>query len=449
MDTLAPGAAVGSRRPRVQRSPRHISPPLRSQQQQQRDATRTRAELFGMLEPLLFRYVDLFEEIDADGDGTVTADELLAAFDRKRVAAPAEKVRQLFDLMDEDGNGEVSVSEFLDEMRKIKLAKRSLLTGAERARRLRRASTQRERRRRQLNAQASAGAKERRTHGTHREPSRQRPDEGDANGKMRRKQAAAWRAFEQERAAQLRWRRSAQSTSNRERGRFVDVDPNLRGVPTPATWSSDLLSFSEQHREVPTSPQQQVVSLLAREHPASQAAEIWEQSMYLGTQQAEHGWETAPSESDLSLLQAGLNLEPEPEPEPEPQAGSTTVRVSRERPGSAPAQATAAVESADDDHSNLHHDHTDRLLKHGNWDLDSEKSPPGVQLDTGGRTVWIGQVPKSCTEEPHLLQDALEKDFGAIDSISIRTKAGFHRSCVGPFRPAPGMPLAKHAPKSD
>ncbi len=396
-----------------------------------------RIELFAMLEPLLFRYKDLFHEIDEDRGGTVSCDELLAAFRRKQVAVPAEKVRQLFQLVDANGDGQVVISEFMDEMRRIKLAQRSSLSGAERARRLRRASSKREQRRRQLNSQAAAAAKERVGDAIQqsREFSYSEGDEDAKNVRLRRQQAAAWQAFEQKRADQLRWRRSAQSSRARTPGRFIDVDPSLRGVQITSTWRSNLLRFTEEHSETLAWPRQEAYSLLARDRPTSQAAEIWEQSVYLGSKRSDDRL-TAESEPGL-----------EPKIRKNQHEVSSVASVSRgakqrHRPASAPADTdigradrrvdatvrTSTTASSSEDHC-LDHDHADALVERGDWHLEHEDvHHPGVQLDTGGRTVWIGQIPHTCATAPHLLQAVLEQDFGKVASLCVRTKPGKQKS---------------------
>lgn len=394
-----------------------------------------RVELFTMLEPLLFRYKDLFYEIDEDRGGTVSCDELLGAFKRKRVAAPTEKVRQLFQLVDVNGDGQVEISEFMEEMRRIKLAQRSTLSGAERSRHLRRASSKRERRRRQLNAEATVAAKDRVGKAPQQDCERtySKADEEARSNKLHRQQAAARRAFEQRRADQLRWRRSAQSTMVRARGRYIDVDPRLRGIQTPDTWSSNLIEFAEGHRETPTSPQQEVYSLLARDQPTCQAAEIWEKSICLGGVHLDQ--------------QSALEVEPEPEPEPDLRGdvrqsnpssiGSTPRRARhRHRPASAPTNSFAggdrrvaittdmSTAAKSSEAHRLEHDHAEVLIERGAWYHENyENVHPGVQFDTGGRTVWIGQLPHTCIQAPKLLHESLEQTFGTVASLCVREKS--------------------------
>ena len=395
-----------------------------------------RVELFAMLEPLLFRCKDLFHEIDADGGGTVSCEELLAAFERKRVAAPAEQVRQLFRLVDANGDGHVEISEFMDEMRRIKLAQRASLSGVERARRLRRASSKREQRRRELNLLATAAAKERVADAPPqvRAHLRSTADETAQSSKLRRQQAAAWQAFERRRADELRWRRSALSSSTRAPGRFIDVDPSLRGVQTAATWTTDLVAFTEEHRETPASQQQQICSLLARDCPTSQAAEIWEQSVHVGTNRSD----CQPMLRPEPGLNPKVTLEQRDIP---PVVSVPREAMQRHRPASAPAAtggskggrrvgsstSTSATDRPGEDHR-LEHDHAESLVERGDWHLENDDLHPGVQLDTGGRTVWIGQLPHTCAQAPHLLQAVLEQQFGTVASLCARTKPGKHKS---------------------
>ena len=88
------------------------------------------AELFAMLEPLLLRHRDLFNELDQNSDGRVTVEELLATFNQKRVRVSEGRVRELFQVLDKNGDGEVELDEFMEQMRKAKLAMRQLRTGS-------------------------------------------------------------------------------------------------------------------------------------------------------------------------------------------------------------------------------------------------------------------------------------------------------------------------------
>lgn len=88
------------------------------------------AELFAMLEPLLLRHRDLFNELDQNSDGRVTVEELLATFNQKRVRISEGRVRELFQVLDKNGDGEVELDEFIEQMRKAKLAMRQLRAGA-------------------------------------------------------------------------------------------------------------------------------------------------------------------------------------------------------------------------------------------------------------------------------------------------------------------------------
>jgi hypothetical protein len=87
------------------------------------------AELFAMLEPLLLRHRDLFHELDKDSDGSVTVEELIGTFERKRVRVPEAKVRELFGVLDVNGDGAVEIDEFMEQMRKAKLAMRHVAAG--------------------------------------------------------------------------------------------------------------------------------------------------------------------------------------------------------------------------------------------------------------------------------------------------------------------------------
>lgn len=360
-----------------------------------------RVELFAMLEPLFFRCKDLFHEIDRDRGGTVSADEMIAAFERKRVAAPAEKVRQLFSLIDANGDGQITISEFMDEMRNIKLARR--FSVSERARRLRRTSSTRGQRRWQLNAQAAVKAKERtvRAPGQGQEHPDRIVDEDIKLSKVLCHKKAAWRAFEQNRADQLRRWRSARSSRGHAPARFIDVpmDSQLRGLRTTATWMTDLNRFTEQHCENFTLSQQQTFSALARDQPSSQAAEIWERSVCLRTKGKQ------------------LSRRPVSAPAAETVVGTRHVQV-RASPSTSVA-STADVE---------HHDHAETLVERGNWGLENEKEQPGVHIDTGGRTIWIGELPHTCVEAPRFLQAVLEKHFGAVVSLAVRKNSGRQKS---------------------
>ena len=370
------------------------APPQRTAVEQER------AELFAMLEPLLMRVIDLFHELDADGDGTLTADELIAGFERRTIRVPERQVRRLMSMLDANGDGEVSISEFMGQMRQIKLAGRA-------GRKPKLQKLQRERQLQKIHRVAVARVKGQ----TLRvEPPSQA--EQDKAARMRRSQGAAWRAFERNHDAQLRWRRSVQSSSSHHPGRYLDVDPKLRGVPVDRTWRADLQSFGETHPSNPTTVQQAAVSLLAKQMPAESAAEIWDQSgIFYGG---------AMSTLCVSTLAEYSSL-PEPEPEQEPRSRSAGVRIpvrsaAERRPASAPAVATTRRQAtAPGTPSN--HD----LMADGNWHLlESEEVLPGVQTDTGGSTVWIGHLPRTCVREQHLLIEALEHEFGHVSTSSPR-----------------------------
>jgi hypothetical protein len=87
------------------------------------------AELFRMLEPLLLRHRDLFNEIDRNSDGSVTRDELLAVFEKKHIRVEAEKMSELFKVLDVNGDGSIEIDEFMEQMRKAKLAMRQMEAG--------------------------------------------------------------------------------------------------------------------------------------------------------------------------------------------------------------------------------------------------------------------------------------------------------------------------------
>ena len=74
-----------------------------------------RIELFAMLEPLLLRYRDLFSNLDRDSDGRVTVEELIAAFDRRRLRFSEEKVRELEGERDEAAAGQQRAEQLLAE----------------------------------------------------------------------------------------------------------------------------------------------------------------------------------------------------------------------------------------------------------------------------------------------------------------------------------------------
>ena len=84
------------------------------------------AELFRLLEPLLLRHRDLFNEIDRNSDGSVTVDKLLGAFERKRIRLGHERVRELFQVLDTNGDGSIEIDEFMEQMRKAKIAMRQV-----------------------------------------------------------------------------------------------------------------------------------------------------------------------------------------------------------------------------------------------------------------------------------------------------------------------------------
>ena len=61
-------------------------------------------------------------EIDTDGDGVITKDEVKAAMERKfEMQVTDENVKSVLDAMDQDGDGTVTVEEAIDGLRKISM----------------------------------------------------------------------------------------------------------------------------------------------------------------------------------------------------------------------------------------------------------------------------------------------------------------------------------------
>ena len=59
-------------------------------------------------------------EIDTDGDGVISKDEVKAAMERKfEMQVTDENVKSVLNAMDQDGDGEVTVGEAIDGLRKI------------------------------------------------------------------------------------------------------------------------------------------------------------------------------------------------------------------------------------------------------------------------------------------------------------------------------------------
>ena len=59
-------------------------------------------------------------EIDTDGDGVISKDEVKAAMERKfEMQVTDENVRSVLDAMDLDGDGTVTVEEAIDGLRNI------------------------------------------------------------------------------------------------------------------------------------------------------------------------------------------------------------------------------------------------------------------------------------------------------------------------------------------
>ena len=212
--------------------------------------------------------------------------------------------------------------------------------------------------------------------------------EQEEQRKLRRHQAAAWRAFEKTHSDQVRWRRQVIRTRDKsDAGRFVDVDPRLRGVAPAKTWG-DLSVFAS--------------GLQLKRQDDRRVSSVWEASLRLRLRNAGSDWDAAALEQELGQRSGlDLTLRPDPssvlQPEPEPELEPVT------RPASAPPLQRAA--SAHD--------------LQADWTL--EEQPPGVFLDDGGCTVWVGQLPHICVAEPRLLSEALSA-FGTVLSLSIREK---------------------------
>jgi Ca2+-binding EF-hand superfamily protein len=59
----------------------------------------------------LERYVRVFEELDQDGGGTVSADEMRAALDA--VGIPAARIGKILSIVDKDGSGDIDREEWM------------------------------------------------------------------------------------------------------------------------------------------------------------------------------------------------------------------------------------------------------------------------------------------------------------------------------------------------
>ena len=82
-------------------------------------------DVFRMLEPMLLRHQDLFHQLDENGDGDVSADELHAAFRQRGADVSRRDVRALFAVLDQNSDGRVEINEFVEMMRKMKNVRRS------------------------------------------------------------------------------------------------------------------------------------------------------------------------------------------------------------------------------------------------------------------------------------------------------------------------------------
>ena len=64
--------------------------------------------------------IGVFQMIDADGSGTLTIDELVAAFEKLGMSTPRDKVVAMLKAVDEDGNGSVNFEEFVAMAERLK-----------------------------------------------------------------------------------------------------------------------------------------------------------------------------------------------------------------------------------------------------------------------------------------------------------------------------------------
>ena len=66
------------------------------------------------------RALDLFSDFDRDGDGTIDAGELRAAFASQGTELAADFAEQVLSELDQDGDREVRIVEFIEQMRAVK-----------------------------------------------------------------------------------------------------------------------------------------------------------------------------------------------------------------------------------------------------------------------------------------------------------------------------------------
>ena len=70
----------------------------------------------------IWKSLGSLHEIDTDGDGVITKDEVKAAMERKfEMQVTDENVERVLDAMDLDGDGTVTVEEAIDGLRKISM----------------------------------------------------------------------------------------------------------------------------------------------------------------------------------------------------------------------------------------------------------------------------------------------------------------------------------------
>ena len=82
--------------------------------------------VFMMMDRYKLRTVDLLQQLDRNGSGAVDAGELQKAFAHHGVEISDDDVQGLMRTLDKDGNGEIDAQEFIEEMRKLRGARRKL-----------------------------------------------------------------------------------------------------------------------------------------------------------------------------------------------------------------------------------------------------------------------------------------------------------------------------------